>query len=168
MSEIVNRVANSPLVTLNLEDYYQDGYRVIFDLKEYLFQELVLKEVDFRQRLKELDWEKFRNKYVAVTCTADAIVPNWAFMLVGIYLEDYCKAYVIGTLDTLENFLFESALQKINPEDYTGKPVVVKGCSKFPVPLYAYGRIVSIIQKRAKSIMYGEPCSTVPLFKSRK
>jgi hypothetical protein len=168
MSEIVNRVANSPLVTLNLEDYYQDGYRVIFDLKEYLFQELVLKEVDFRQRLKELDWEKFRNKYVAVTCTADAIVPNWAFMLVGIYLEDYCKAYVIGTLDTLENFLFESALQKINPEDYTGKPVVVKGCSKFPVPLYAYGRIVSIIQKSAKSIMYGEPCSTVPLFKSRK
>ena len=168
MNEIVNRVANSPIVTIDLEELYQPGERLIFDLKEFLFQELVLKEQDFRQSLKTLEWEKYRGKYVAITCTADAIVPNWAFILVGTYLPEISKAYVIGNLDHLEQFLFERELQKLKLDRYKDKPVVIKGCSKFPVSLYAYGRIVSMIQAEAKSIMYGEPCSTVPLFKNKK
>jgi hypothetical protein len=168
MSEIVNRVANSPIVTIDLEELYLPGERVLFDLKEFLFQELILKEQDFRQSLKVIDWEYYRGKYVGITCTADAIVPNWAFILVGTYLQGISKAYVIGGMESLEQFLFERELQKVNLEKFKDKPVVIKGCSKFPVPLYAYGRIVSMIQAEAKSIMYGEPCSTVPLFKNKK
>lgn len=168
MTEIVNRVANSPIITLNLEEYYRPEERVVFDLKDYLFQELILKEKDFRSALKDLDWERYQGKLVAITCTADAIVPNWAYMLVGTYLGRLGVTYVIGDLSSLEQYLFEEAITKINPEDYEGRPVVVKGCSKYPVPLYAYGRVVARVQAYAKSIMYGEPCSTVPLFKASK
>lgn len=168
MSEIVNRVANSSLVTIDLEELYRKEDRVIFDLKDFLFQELILKEMDFRAALKSLDWEKFRGKLVAVTCTVDAIVPAWAFILVGTYLTKVDVEYVIGDLAALEQYLFEKGIQKIDTEKYQGKPVVIKGCSKFPVPTYAYGRVVSLIQPFAKSIMYGEPCSTVPLYKAPK
>lgn len=168
MSEIINRVANSPIITLNLEEFYRKEERVVFDLKEYLFQELILREKDFRAALKLLDWTQYEGKLVAVTCTADAIVPNWAFMLVGTYLGSYGITYVLGDLQALEQFLFESSLADLDPHIYEGRPVVVKGCSKFPVPLYAYGRVVAKIQGHAKSIMYGEPCSTVPLFKAPK
>jgi len=168
MTEIINRVVSSPIVTLNLEDYYRKEERVIFDLKDFLFQELILKEKDFRNALKELNWEKFNGKLVAVTCTADAIVPNWAFMLAGTYLGKQGVEYVVGDLDVLEQFLFEQALFKINPIEFKDKPVVIKGCSKFPVPLFAYGRVLALLQNHAKSIMYGEPCSTVPLFKASK
>jgi hypothetical protein len=168
MSEIVNRVANSPIITLNLEAFYRKEERMVFDLKDYLFQELILKEKEFRAALKELDWTQYHGKLVAITCTADAIVPNWAYMLVGTYLGKNAVTYIIGDLHALEQFLFEEALSKIDPEEYDGRPVVVKGCSKFPVPLYAYGRAVSKIQDHAKSIMYGEPCSTVPLYKAPK
>ncbi|RZS98424.1 DUF2480 family protein [Cecembia calidifontis] len=168
MSEIINRVASSPIVTLNLEDYYRVEERVVFDLKDFLFQELILKEKDFRNALKELDWEKFQGKLVAVTCTADAIVPNWAFMLVGTYLGKLGVEYVIGDLHTLEQYLFEQALSKIDPNDFKDRPVVIKGCSKYPVPLFAYGRVLAMLQNHARSIMYGEPCSTVPIFKAAK
>lgn len=168
MSEIVNRVANSPIVTINLEDYYRSEERVVFDLKDYLFQELILKEKDFREALKNLDWEVYKGKLVAVTCSADAIVPNWAYILVGTYLGKIGVEYVVGGRDVLEQHLFEKALSKINPEIFRDKPVVIKGCSKYPVPLFAYGRIVSLVQPFAKSIMYGEPCSTVPLYKAPK
>lgn len=168
MSEIINRVASSPIVTLNLEDYYRKEERVIFDLKDFLFQELILKEKDFRNALKELNWEKFQGKVVAVTCTADAIVPNWAFMLVGTYLGKQGVEYVIGDLNVLEQYLFEQALSKINPIEFKDRPVVIKGCSKFPVPLFAYGRVLALLQNQVKSIMYGEPCSTVPLYKAPK
>lgn len=168
MSEIINRVANSPIVTIDLEDYYRSEERVVFDLKDYLFQELILKEKDFREALKNLDWQVYQGKLVAVTCSADAIVPNWAYILVGTYLGKYEVEYVVGDLGVLEQHLFEKALSKINPEMFRDKPVVIKGCSKHPVPLFAYGRIVSIVQPFAKSIMYGEPCSTVPLYKAPK
>lgn len=168
MSEIVNRVANSPIVTINLEDYYRSEERLVFDLKDYLFQELILKEKDFREALKNLDWEVYIGKLVAVTCSADAIVPNWAYILVGTYLGKIGVEYVVGDRDVLEQHLFEKALSKINPEIFRDKPVVIKGCSKYPVPLFAYGRIVSLVQPFAKSIMYGEPCSTVPLYKAPK
>lgn len=168
MNEIINKVANSPIVTIDLESFYRKEERMVFDLKDYLFQQLVLKEKDFRFALKEMDWEIYRGKLVAIHCSVDAIVPNWAFMLVGIQLTKIGVEYVIGDLNSLEQFLFEESISKINPVDFKDRPVVIKGCSKFPVPIYAYGRIVSRIQSHAKSIMYGEPCSTVPLYKMPK
>ncbi|MBT0812288.1 DUF2480 family protein [Litoribacter ruber] len=167
MSEIVNRVANSPIITVDLEEYYTSGERSVFDLKGYLFQELVLKELDFRKALKELDWEQFRDKHVAVFCSVDAIVPTWAFMLVSTYLEGVAKTVVLGNEEALEQFLYQEALQKLNPSDFEGRPVVVKGCGDLPVPLFAYGEVVRKLKPVAKSIMYGEPCSTVPLYKRR-
>lgn len=168
MNEIVNRVASSPIVTIDLEEFYSPLVRHQFDIKDYLFHGLVLRETDFRTALKEFDWNKFKNGCVAVFCSADAVVPNWAFMLVGTYLGKLGIEYVIGNLDALEQYLFEKEIQSIDVESFRAKPVVVKGCSKVPVPLYAYGRILSLLQPVSKSIMYGEPCSTVPLFKNAK
>ncbi len=168
MSEIVNRVANSPIISIDLEKFYNEKERVVFDLKEYLFQEMVLKEKDFRKSLKEIDWEEFKGKLVAVDCSVDAIIPTWAYMLVVTYLAGVADKVVVGNLEALEQTLFQEALSQLNPEDYQDKPVVVKGCSKFPVPIFAYGEIVKILKGTAKSIMYGEPCSTVPLYKKPK
>ncbi|WP_192346427.1 DUF2480 family protein [Algoriphagus sp. Y33] len=168
MSEIVNRVANSPIVTINIEEIYPREERVLFDIKPFLFQELILREKDFRAALKEIDWKQYENKWVAITCTADAIVPNWAFMLVATYLNSIACGYAIGDLKELEVMIAEDCLRKIDLEAFTDRPVVVKGCSDFPIPLFAYGKIISLIQSRAKSIMYGEPCSTVPLYKKQK
>ncbi len=168
MNEIVNRVAQSPIITIDLEEIYPREERVIFDLKPFLFQELILKEKDFREALKSIDWSLYSNKWVAIYCSADAIVPNWAFMLVATYLTPIAKGYVIGDLKTLEIFVAESCLNKIDPEIFRDRPVVVKGCSKIEIPLFAYGRIISMVQDKAKSIMYGEPCSTVPLYKKGK
>lgn len=168
MTEIINRVANSPIVTLDLEEFYNPRMRYQFDIKEYLFQGLVLREAEFRAALKEFDWNRFDNGCVAVICSADAIVPNWAFMLVGTYLGKIGIDYVVGDLNALEQYLFEKEFAKIDVESYRDRPVVVKGCSKVSVPLYAYGRILALLQPVAKSIMYGEPCSTVPLYKVGK
>jgi hypothetical protein len=168
MSEIVNRVAASPIITIDLESFYRPEERMGFDLRKFLLKELVLKEKDFRADLIKIDWDQYKGKLVAVFCSADAIVPNWAFMLVGTYLSKAGVEFIIGRLDDLEQYLFEKAISKVNPQEFENKPVVIKGCSKFPVPLYAYGRIQAIIQPYAKSIMYGEPCSTVPLFKAAK
>ncbi len=168
MSGIVNRVAASPILSVNMEEFYPQEERVVFDLKPFLFQELILRERDFRQALKELDWSVYENRWVAVTCTADAIVPTWAFMLVCTCLDSVAKGYVIGSLDNLEQHIAETALSGIDVEEYKDRPVVIKGCSKFPIPLFAYGRLVSLLQSCAKSLMFGEPCSTVPLFKKTK
>lgn len=168
MNEIINRIANSPILTIDLEQYYVVGERVKFDLKDYLFQELVLKEKDFRAALKEIDWEKYSGKYVAVYCSVDAIVPTWAFMLIVAYLEGKAAEVVVGDLKVLEQYLFQKSLRSINSLDYEDRPVVVKGCSKVPVPLFAYGEIIKLLKGNAKSIMYGEPCSTVPLYKRSK
>jgi len=168
MSEIVNRVATSPIVTIDLEEYYMPGERMNFDLQEYLFQGLVLREKDFREALKNTDWEAYRGKYVAIFCSADAIVPTWAFMLAMTYLEGVAAEVVMGNRDALEQHLFEKALRQLDPNKFKDRPVVVKGCSKVPVPLFAYGEIVKIMKGVARSIMYGEPCSTVPLFKQKR
>jgi hypothetical protein len=165
MSEIVNRVAGSSIQTIDLEQYYLSGERIGFDLKDYLFQELVLKEKDYRQSLKEIDWEQYRGKYVAVFCSVDAIVPTWAFMLAITYLQGIAEDVVVGNFEGLEQYLFQKSLSSIRVEDFEGKAVVVKGCSKVPVPLYAYGEIIKMLKGIARSIMYGEPCSTVPLYK---
>ena len=168
MSEIVNRVASSPILSINMEEFYPQEERMIFDLKGFLFQELILREKDFRQALKELNWSLYSDKWVAVTCTADAIVPTWAYMLVCTYLEGFSRGYVVGDLNMLEQHIAEITLSAINPSDFKDRPVVIKGCSKFPIPLFAYGRLVSLLQSEAKSLMFGEPCSTVPLFKKGK
>ncbi|KEO72002.1 DUF2480 family protein [Anditalea andensis] len=168
MSEIVNRIANSSIATIDLEEFYPAGDRIVFDLKDYLYMELVLKEMDFRKALKELDWSLYKGKYVAVHCSVDAIVPTWAYMLVTAYLDEVAAAYAVGDKDALEQFLFHEALNKINPDDYVNRPVVVKGCSDVAVPLFAYGEIIRRLKGVAKSIMFGEPCSTVPIYKRSK
>ncbi len=168
MSEIINRVASSPIITINLEESYPREERVMFDIKPFLFQELLLREKDFRAALKEIDWSQYEDKWVAITCSADAIVPNWAFMLVATYLDSIALGYAIGDLKELEVMIAEECLKKLDLDSFTDRPVVVKGCSDFPIPLFAYGKIISLVQSRAKSIMYGEPCSTVPLYKKQK
>jgi hypothetical protein len=168
MSELINRVASSAIVSLNMEEFYPQEERIQFDLADYLFQGLVLREKEFRVALKSLDWDQFANKWVAVSCSADAIVPTWAFMLVCTYLEGKARGYCVGDLEALEQCIVEETLSKLPLEFYKDRPVVVKGCSKVAIPLYAYGRLVSLMQKEAKSLMFGEPCSTVPLYKKGK
>ncbi len=164
--EIINKVANSGLITIDLEEYYPKGERVLFDLKPLLFQELILKEKDFREYIKQHDWSQYKDKLVAVTCTADAIVPTWAYMLVSIALEPYAKKIVFGNLETLEAMLFSEALKSITYSNYLDKRIVIKGCSNLPVSINAYVELVKGLRPFAKSIMYGEPCSTVPLYKA--
>ncbi|EAZ81190.1 DUF2480 family protein [Algoriphagus machipongonensis] len=168
MSDIVNRVAQSSVVSFDLEEFYPKEERVVFDLEPYLFQGLVLREKEFRAALKEVEWSIFENKWVAIHCSADAIIPNWAFMLVATYLTPLAKGYAVGTLESLEVMIVEQTLSELDLEMFKDRPVIIKGCSDFPIPLYAYGRIVSLVQSQAKTIMYGEPCSTVPLYKKRK
>lgn len=168
MNEIINRVANSPIITIDLEQYYIPGERVVFDLQGYLFQGLVLKEKDYREALKNTDWEQYRGKFVAIYCSVDAIVPTWAYMLAMTYLDGIAEDVVMGDAESLEQHLFEKALRSIDPLDYEDRPVVIKGCSKVAVPLFAYGELVKLLKGSAKSIMYGEPCSTVPLYKKKK
>ncbi|SDN09070.1 DUF2480 family protein [Siphonobacter aquaeclarae] len=166
--EIVNRVANSGLVTLDLESYYHPGERVVYDLKDNLFMEAILREKDFREFLKSHDWSQYTGKNVAVICSADAIVPTWAYMLLAVHLEPYANMVVFGDLQTLEDKLFYDALSRINPEDYQGTRVVVKGCSNYPVPVSAYVEVSRLLRPVVQSLLFGEPCSTVPLYKKPK
>lgn len=165
MSEIINKVAASGLVTVDLEEIYPSGERVLLDIKPQLWQELALKEKDFREWIKTNDWEAYRNKYVAVFCSADAIVPNWAYMLVASSLESKAKRVVFGDRETLNTIIFAEMIANLNAEDYRDKRVIIKGCSDKPVPTSAYVELVNKLQPVAKSIMFGEPCSTVPVFK---
>ncbi len=165
---IINKVAGSALVTFNLEDYYPQGERVVYDLKQNLFQELILREKDFRAFVKDYDWSQYQDQYVAMTCSAEAIVPTWAYMLLAIRLEPYARRVVFGSLETLEAVLFQEALAKVDPNAFRDAKVVVKGCGKYPVPVFAYVEITRLLRPYAASIMYGEPCSTVPLYKKPK
>ena len=164
---IVNRVAQSSLVTINLEDYYHTGERIVWDMKEQLFQGLILKEKDFRKFVKEHDWSEYQDKNVAIICSVDAIVPTWAFMLVAVAMRPYAHHFVFGDLEALEQSLFQQALSKLPLEDYRDAKVVIKGCGNYPVPEYAYVEITRRLSGIVSSLMYGEPCSTVPLYKRR-
>ena len=164
---IVNRVAKSGLISLDLEDYYHAGERVLYDLKDNLFMGLILKEKDFREFLKIHDWSQYSGKNVAITCTEDAVIPTWAYMLLAIQLEPFAHIIVFGNLQDLEQKLYDEALAKINFEEYAGAKVVVKGCSKVAVPTTAYVEVTRRLRPYAQSIMFGEPCSTVPLYKKR-
>ena len=164
--EIINKVANSGLITIDLEELYPKGERVVFDIKPLLFHELILKEKDFREHIKQRDWTQYKDAYVALTCTADAIVPTWAYMLLAIALEPYTRKVVFGNMETLEVILFHEALTSIRYSDYKDKRVVIKGCGNLPVTTHAYVELTRGLKPFAKSIMYGEPCSTVPLYKA--
>ena len=163
--EIINRVANSKLVTIDLEDYYPKGKRVVLDIKDWLFQELVLKELDFRNYIKNHDWSQYQNQYVAITCSADAIIPDWAFMLLVVNLQPFVEKSHIGKLEDLETAIYQDIIGAIDGTIYQDKPVIIKGCSKLPVPINAYVMITNKLKPYAKNIMYGEACSFVPLFK---
>jgi hypothetical protein len=167
MEEIINKVAQSGLITFNLEDYYDKNERVVFDIKECLFMGLILREKDFREFVKTNDWEKYRDKNVAITCTADAIVPTWAYMLIAGKLSGIANYYFFGDLNNLENSLFQKALSGIDIESYRDKKIVIKGCGNLPVPINAYVEISRLLLPVANSIMYGEPCSTVPVYKRK-
>ncbi|PWK22980.1 uncharacterized protein DUF2480 [Arcicella aurantiaca] len=164
---IINKVANSGLITFDLEDLYDKGERIVYDLKDNLFMGMILKEKDFRDFLKTHDWSQYAGKNIAITCSEDAIVPTWAYMLLTTKLQPVANSVVFGSLEELENKLFFDALQKVNIEDYRGARVVVKGCSKVPVPTAAYVEITRLLQPVVQSLMFGEPCSTVPLYKKK-
>lgn len=167
MEPIVNKVAESGIISLDLETYFSKESIMVFDLKDYLFMGLILKEKDFRAALLTTDWSVFSGKHVAITCSADAIIPMWANMLVAVYLTPVALSVHFGTEAYVKEQLLLNALASINPSDYTDQRVVVKGCGEDPVPASAYVKITSLLRPYAKSIMYGEPCSTVPLFKKK-
>lgn len=167
MSEIVNRVAQSKLVTLDLEDYYPEGSRMQVDIKDWLYEGLILKEKDFRDFVSSHNWDQYEGAYVALNCSTEAIVPGWAFMLIASKLQPYAKKLVLGSPEDLESAIFSPIIEGLDITPFKGKPVIIKGCSNKPVPSNAYLWATLRLQPVAKSIMYGEACSSVPLFKRK-
>ena len=167
MEVIQNKVSQSGLLTFNLEDHYDPHVRIILDIKDWLFKELILKEKDFREFIKACDWEQYRNANVAIICSVDAIVSTWAFMLIASKLSGVAHHYAFGDLSNLENSLFQNSLSKIDLNFYRDKKVVIKGCGNLPVSTNAYVEISRLLLPVVSSIMYGEPCSTVPVFKRK-
>ncbi|MFM7153869.1 MAG: DUF2480 family protein [Bacteroidota bacterium] len=165
MEALVNRVANSKLVTIDLESFYPSGEIIPFDLKQYLFMELILKEKDFREALKTHDWTQYAGKNVAVFCSADAIIPMWAYMLVATYVTPHASDVALCNPDQYAELAFFRKLNSLDTAEYAGERIVVKGCSDKPVPASAYLEITRKLQPVAQSIMFGEPCSTVPVYK---
>ena len=164
---IINKVAESGLITLDLEAYVPKEEIAVFDLKEFLFMGMILKEKDYRESLKKTDWEKYRNKHIAIRCSAEAIIPVWAYMLAISYLQPVAKEIVVGSEKETYKTIFLKNLTVINPEEFIDKRVVIKGCGKTPIDDFAYAEATRILLPVAKSIMYGEPCSTVPVYKKK-
>ena len=168
MDEIVNKVANSVLEVFDLEDYYPSGIRTQLDISQWLLDGFLLKEKDFREALKNHNWSQFQNHFVAIYCSTDAIIPAWASILVTVYLSPFAKKVVVGNLPDLETSLYQEILSTLDYSKYQDKPIILKGCSKKPVPESAYIMAIQKLQPFAKSIMYGEACSAVPLYKKSK
>jgi hypothetical protein len=164
---IVNKVAESGLITIDLEGFYPREQTAVFDLKGFLFMEMILKEKDFRDKLKDHNWEDYRNKYVAVHCSADAIIPVWGYMLVVSYLQPVAKDIIMGDEKELHRHLFLKNLSGIDKNEFADKRVVIKGCGDTPIGDFAYAEITKLLLPVVKSIMYGEACSTVPVYKKR-
>lgn len=163
----INKVANSGLITINPEDFYEPAERVVFDMKDCLFMGLILKEKDFRQYIKDHHWHQYSEKHVAIVCTADAIVPTWAYMLLASALSPHAKTIYMGSLDELNKYLILQALDRHDWSQYQNQKVVVKGCGDSPIPEAVYAAITIKLIGITKSIMFGEPCSTVPIFKRK-
>jgi hypothetical protein len=166
MEEVfVNKVEESGIITLDLEQFYPKEETVVFDMKDHLFMGLILKEKDFRETMKSLDLNPYKEKNIALTCSADAVIPVWAYMLVVSYLQPIAKEIIFGDADFLHKTLFLKNIDKISIADYAEKRVVIKGCGELPITEAAYVAITNLLRPVAKSIMYGEPCSTVPIYK---
>jgi Protein of unknown function (DUF2480) len=165
--EIINKVSQSSLYTLDLEQFFPKENIRLFDLKPFLFMELILKEKDFRTSLLSIDWSAYKDEIVGVYCSADAVIPVWAYMLVTSYLQPFAKEVIMGNEREVLRQLITKKIQAINPEEYADKRVVVKGCGDRPVGDFAYLEITKLLRPVAKSIMYGEPCSTVPVYKAQ-
>lgn len=169
MEEIVNRVAKSPLVSVDLQEYFHQGEKVIFDLKEVLFQGMILREKDFRDFVKTNDWSVYTGKNVGLVCSADAIVPTWAYMLLTTKIKEFANIVTFGKEDEIEKALITQAIEScMERQDFTDKKVVIKGCGDIQNVEYAYTLITEKLFSRVASLMYGEPCSTVPIFKRKK
>ena len=167
MAEFVNKVAESGLITIDLENWYPKGEIAVLDLKDYLFMGMIVKEKEFRDSLKNTDWDIYRNKMVSVICSADAIIPSWAFMLVASYLQPVCKELALATPEEMRKQVFLRNIQSINSMDYKDQRVIIKGCGDTPIGDFAYLEITRILRPVVRSLMYGEPCSTVPVFKKQ-
>ena len=165
--EIITRVANSKLVTFNLEDYYPEGKRHQIDIKDWLFDGFFLKEKDFRTYVSIQDWTQYKDGFVALYCSTDAIIPTWAYMLVQTQLQPFAKKVVLGDLEQLESSLYQAIIEDLDVSEFEDKPVIIKGCSNKPVPPNAYVWATAKIQEVAKSVMFGEACSSVPLYKRK-
>lgn len=166
--EIINKVAESGLITIDLEKYLPKKEEIaVFDLKDFLFMGMILKEKDFRESLKQHDWEKYRDKRVSITCSADAIIPVWAYMLVTTYLQPVAKETIVGSEKELYKTIFLKNISSINTSEFSGSRVVLKGCGETPIDDFAYAEATRVLLPVAKSIMYGEPCSTVPVYKRK-
>lgn len=168
MDEIINKVGQSGLIQLDLEELRPSGERIFFDLAPCLFMGLALKEKDFRAFVQEHDWTQYQSKYVAVGCSVDAIIPTWAYMLISIHLAPYAQTTVFGTLADLEKTLYSAVLNQLDLSPYRDGRIVIKGCSKESVPTDVYVQISTLFQPIVKSLFFGEPCSTVPLYKQKK
>ena len=168
MEEIINKVANSVLEVFDLEDYYPTGVRVQIDISQWLTDGFLLKEKDFREQLNNQDWSQYQGQYVAVSCDTNAIIPKWALVLVTMHLAPYAKKIIDGYPEDLDIALYGEILSTIDYSSYQDKPVIIKGCSRKPVPMRAYVLAAQYLQPFARSIMYGEACSAVPLYKSPK
>jgi hypothetical protein len=164
---IVNKVAQSGLVSLDLATIKPEGERVLYDIKDNLFHGLMLREKDFREFIKTHDWSQYQNKHVAITCSTDAIVPTWAYMLLSTKLAEYAATIQFGDLEALENSLFEKAIENLDIEQYKDQKIVIKGCGDIYVPVAAFVSLTARLKAVVKSLMYGEPCSTVPLYKRK-
>ncbi len=166
--EIINRIENSKLVTIDLEDFYPKGKRFIIDIKDWLFQELILRERDFREQIKDHNWSRYKDCYVALTCTSDAIIPSWAYLLLTTKLTLISKKVVVGNIELLETVLFQKIIENLDVSNYRDKSIIIKGCSNKLIPASAYAMLIGKVLPIAKTIMYGEACSTVPLYKIKK
>ena len=166
-NEIVNRVAQSNLILFDLEDFYPEGTRILLDIKDWLIDNLILKEQTFRQTVKNHDWAQYKNTYVAIYCSSDAIIPAWAYMLITTSLTPFAKKTIVGNLEQLETSIFQDILSDLTFNNYKNKPVIIKGCSSKPIPNNAYIMLVEKLLPIVKSIMYGEACSSVPLYKKK-
>jgi hypothetical protein len=164
---IENKVANSGLITIDLETMRHAGKRVLFDIKDWLFREMILKEKDFRDFVKNHDWSQYQNQNIAFYCSTDAIVPTWAYMLLASAVQPYANKYVFGNLEQLEIALYYDAIAQLNPADYADKRIILKGCSQNELPIAAYVAMSNKLLPVVKSLMYGEACSNVPIYKKR-
>lgn len=168
MNEIINKVANSTLQVFDLEDYYPSGIRTQIDIAQWLEEGFILKEKSFRETLKNYDWSQYHSHFVAIYCSTDAILPAWTTILVTVHLQAFAKKVFVGKIEEIDAFLYHEILNQLDYTIYQDKPVILKGCSKKPVPESAYVFAIQKLQKVAKSIMFGEACSAVPLFKAPK